>query len=156
MVTKFAFAIKKICEEHLSHHLSVKDDMSLTEDNGVKGLTFTIKRILPLALILFIIISSLIYVLKIDISIYTNLTICILSVISFIIIWNTIHTKMHHKTVNLPLTPYINNEYIPDALYNPFLKNHDLHHQVKGKNKGNFNVVVLGADELFNTRNTIK
>jgi hypothetical protein len=58
---------------------------------------------------------------------------------------------MHGKQVDIPLAPYIKN--FPDELYYPLLKNHDMHHKVKGDDKGNYNIVVLGADAILNTKN---
>jgi hypothetical protein len=57
---------------------------------------------------------------------------------------------MHDKEVDVPFVPKIDT---PESMYKVYLTNHELHHQIKGDDKGNYNVVFLGADEVFNTNN---
>lgn len=81
----------------------------------------------------------------------------IFMVILFGVIWNNIHPASHNVTLKIDLLEGPPSSILPTIDNNGLLyNNHKLHHIIKGKNKGNFNVVFLGADELLNTNNLLK
>jgi len=49
--------------------------------------------------------------------------------------------------------PYDNNLLNLTLIKNILFKNHSYHHLQKGSKKGNYNVIVLGADEWFGLNN---
>merc|ERR1719384_1847312 len=70
--------------------------------------------------------------------------------------WNTMHGMMHGRcayTEGQPLAlPYSVARWLADYPYfNWMIRNHTLHHDIKGDGKGNFNIVWPGADFLFGT-----
>ena len=146
--------LKGKCLEHKNHHMSVKDDMSLRETSHDVELIFGLKTTSMFTVVFFIISGFVVYSLDIKgVNVYTHAIVSVLAVLLVSMIWNSIHTKMHKKEVDVPFVPKIDT---PDSVYQVYLKNHDLHHQIKGEDKGNFNVVVLGADEIFKTNNKEK
>lgn len=74
-------------------------------------------------------------------------------------IWNSIHTYMHGKDVddlcNKCGMSYKTTEYFVKntSYFKWMIANHTKHHIIKGKKKGNFNIVLPGADFIFNTYN---
>jgi hypothetical protein len=142
--------LKLSCVTHKNHHLSVNDDMSLKDMSIDRGLVFIPLDIVELAVLTFAFMVPINYALGIRVSIPVNALFCILAGSAFVIIWNSIHTRMHQKNIDVPFVPKIS---IPDAIYDGWLNNHDLHHQIKGDDKGNYNVIFLGADEIMGTNN---
>jgi len=70
--------------------------------------------------------------------------------------WNTMHAVMHGRcayTEGQPLgLTYGMAERLADLPYfNWIVRNHIQHHDVKGEERGNFNIVWPGADFLFGT-----
>ena len=80
-------------------------------------------------------------------------------VITFIYeyLWNKVHTHMHNYETEFSIIrgPYDENlfnlGFMKDILYD----NHKNHHLQKGQKKGNYNVILLGADEWFGFNNKI-
>lgn len=143
--------LKSVCLEHKDHHLSVKKDMTLREPSRDDELVFNLETTSIFAILFFIISGFAVCSLDIKgISIYTHAAVSVLFMILVSMIWNSVHTKMHDKDVYVPFIPKIDT---PESMYTVYLSNHELHHQIKGDDKGNFNVVLLGADEIMNTNN---
>jgi hypothetical protein len=143
--------IKSVCLEHKNHHLSVKKDMTLREPSRDDDLVFNIETTSIFVILFFIITRFVVYILDIKgIGIYTHATVSVLFMFLVSMIWNSVHTKMHAKDVYVPFIPKIDT---PESMYNVYLTNHELHHKIKGEDKGNFNVVLLGADEIMDTNN---
>jgi hypothetical protein len=141
--------IKGACLEHKNHHLSVKGDMTLRETSHDEELIFDLKTTSIFTVIIFIMSGFVVYSLDIKgVTVYTHAIVSVLGTLLVSMIWNSIHTKMHKNDIDISV--------IPESVYNVYLKNHNLHHQIKGEDKGNFNVVVLGADEIFKTNNKEK
>jgi hypothetical protein len=146
--------IKGACLEHKNHHLSVKGDMTLRETSHDEELIFGLKTTSVFTVIIFIMSGFVVYSLDIKgVTVYTHAIVSVIATLLVSMIWNSIHTKMHKKEVDVPFIPKIDT---PESVYQVYLKNHDLHHRIKGEDKGNFNVVVLGADEIFKTNNKEK
>lgn len=72
--------------------------------------------------------------------------------------WNSIHPYIHSND-GTDYTPFAFNYNLTDKCVknNPLcswiVQNHVKHHQFKGKDKGNYNITVPGADFIFNTYN---
>ena len=143
--------LKTVCSSHHNHHLTVKEDMSLKNNNHDSELVFSWGESSSFILFIFPIMFALTCLLNIKVGAFTNLACVSFSAFIHMIIWNSEHTRMHDKKVDVPFVPYINN--VPDGMYYPLLRNHELHHKIKGDEKGNFNIVILGADEFLGTRN---
>lgn len=72
--------------------------------------------------------------------------------------WNTLHTDLHFPLGGASTDPILNTMTLtdgPSILPIPlpwfFYTNHIAHHVVKGIQKGNFNIIFLGADYIFGT-----
>lgn len=143
--------LQKSCHLHKDHHLSVKTDMSLKEVKDDHELIFDWLTTFGAGIIGYPFILLITYVLRIRVSWCVQFVAILLMTVIFSLVWNSIHATMHGAQVHVPLTegpPNMDVKLDKDALY---AKNHIMHHQIKGEEKGNYNVVFLGADELFMT-----
>ena len=141
----------RLNKSHIKHHLGVDNKMNITDENNDESLFMNWEIFIYLTIYLFFIGLISKYISNYDISI---LSILILSfIVSFIweYIWNKIHKKMHNLEYNYSIKygpydqGYFNLNYIANILY----ENHKKHHTKK--KKGNYNIILLGADEWFNT-----
>ena len=131
---------------HINHHKKVDTNGEVLEDED--GMYFD-KNNVPLlfisAFIFYFVISLL---LKFNHSKNEYKCIFIIFVIISVIyykLWNFLHPHFHkYKSLD---DFEISNNYI----YNKLKKYHLLHHFNKGNNKCNFNIILPGADTLFNT-----
>ena len=148
--------IEETCTHHIEHHIDVKPDMNLfkvpRKDSLFMG--WKISKYIFLFVLLSLIISK--YISGINTS-YTKIIILgIIFTIFWSYLWNKIHPLMHNYKGEYSIKegPY---ENILDFnfLNNIFYKNHSNHHLQKGNTKGNYNIIVIGADEWFGT-NVIK
>jgi hypothetical protein len=150
--------INKTYENHITHHINVNSntDFSLKNNNS-KGICFGIDLSIILFIILFIVSYILFHKL---VSIYIILITCLLYIIYNKTMWNLVHSYIHHVDVkdvcsdtilNIP-KKYINenNMYI-----NWIIKNHQAHHYYKDKEKGNYNILIPGADYILGTHKNI-
>jgi hypothetical protein len=145
------------CKKHISHHIEVEPDMSLNNVEFEEGLfmNWVVYKYIVLFSIICIILAKLI-------SNY-NISYLFIIVISLILafiwqyIWNKVHIAMHEYDINYNITkgPHDNGllklDLVKDYLYN----NHEMHHIQKGEKKGNYNVIILGADEWFGLNNKV-
>jgi hypothetical protein len=133
---------------HIKHHLDVKYNMELNKNyvNNLDGLYFIWSSVVLLSIFAYLIYYVIIKVLfKYDIENKYILLLAISVLLLYRLIWNYIHPKMHQ----------LSKEKIEDMNFiEKFLfKNHAYHHLQKGDKKGNYNIVVVGADHLFNDYN---
>lgn len=128
--------LKEQCVSHLSHHKSVKPDMETTEKD--KGIVFQWESTVYLIGLLLPVLLLVTWGAGIRINLFAQVAYAAAITIVFTLLWNHIHSKIHK----------IDGQSMAD---NAFLRNHSAHHRVKGKDKGNFNIIFLGADELFNS-----
>jgi sterol desaturase/sphingolipid hydroxylase (fatty acid hydroxylase superfamily) len=125
--------------------------MGLTDEFHKDQLIFGLPTTLLIASLFFVFSGTFVHAVGIKgVPIYASAAVSLVLSFGFSTVWNSVHTRMHGKQVDVPFIPKVN---VPDTMYDVYLKNHELHHQIKGDEKGNFNVVFLGADELFQTNN---
>ena len=146
-------------KEHLIHHKSTNNEtMQIIESSELdhrQNLCFDydtlIITIVLFALYLFILRK---FTKKKEYIIYSFLLFVFLSLF-IVTIWNSIHCYMHNEDSSKKCKIYLSNdsiEKIKDTIYVKWIIwNHTLHHIRKGERKGNFNIVLPGADHLFGT-----
>lgn len=151
--------ISKIHSSHTNHH---KETHLTQQNNSNEGeLVFCIfdpPIILVCVLIIIILLNirSLIPQLKDTISVKALVIIILLTLLAYILSWNSIHTRYHNRKVKLTdqikysLIPFFN----PDtnsSIYKYLFRYHTLHHLNKGESKGNYNIILPLFDFVFNT-----
>jgi hypothetical protein len=126
-----------LCNDHYSHHDNVKSDLELDNDIIQPGLYMNHNAFTYISICTLISLYLAKVISNYNISIINIIVIsCVLSY-SWILIWNHIHPQMHSYRTEYKL------------IDNILLNNHKKHHLQKS-NKGNYNVIVLGADIWFN------
>ena len=132
---------------HIRHHKNISHDQTLIKKNYHDedlyfSITYTVMTTLLLFPIYYIIINK---VFKYKKSLTFILMLSLFIAIIYTLSWNYLHPLFHmmHK---VPYDKWTNLEKI-------YFHNHAYHHLVKGNNKGNYCIVFLGADHLFNTFN---
>lgn len=144
------------CEKHIQHHLEVEPDMRLNyiEHKESLFMGWNIYLTLFFAFLLCGLLSKLTS--NYDISYKYLIIIC--GAITFIweYLWNKIHITMHKTEIDYSIKegPYDEKLFNLDKIKDILLQNHENHHLQKGDKKGNYNVIVLGADEWFGYYNT--
>ena len=143
------------CDYHIEHHIEVNPDMTLNENKRKDSLFMGWNTYI---FIFFITLLSVFISKNISMYIISYKNIFIISIIlSFIwsYIWNKVHIKMHKMNLDYSIKegPYDENLLDLDIIKNLLLVNHMNHHLQKGDKKGNYNVIVLGADEWFGYNN---
>lgn len=145
----------KLNKSHIKHHLGVDKDMNIKNKNNDESLFMNWEIFLYLTIYLFFIGLISKYISNYDISILSILLISF--IVSFIweYIWNKIHKKMHNFDYNYSIKygPYDQGYFNLDFIANIFYENHKKHHTKYNIKKGNYNIILLGADEWFNTHN---
>jgi hypothetical protein len=148
---KLAQKFKKNCIDHKNHHTSVNTDMTLkNEPKDPREIYFSWFTILygPLLILPFTYILN--KSLDLNLSFKFQIGTVFLFGLIFGLIWNGLHARMHKKNPNTDMAIGPPGLHIQsNLLYN----NHEIHHAIKGEDKGNYNVIYLGADELFGTNN---
>jgi len=145
---------------HIVHHIEVENNMEINRDLDIHdGLIMSLNDLINQALIIFI---GFFFIFKKYNLFQNNLMLKSLG-ISFIVssiyccIWNTIHPLFHNLDLKIKFKEGMSSFKVFKNKTNPIIlwlyKNHTLHHLIKGKNKGNFNIVLPGADFIFNTYN---
>ena len=67
--------------------------------------------------------------------------------------WNKIHPKFHDYEVqklSIKYGPHDNGLFDTSFFQKLLYRNHEAHHIQKGEKKGNYNIILLGADEWMN------
>jgi hypothetical protein len=142
------------CEHHIDHHISVKSDMTLSHVNHKQSLFMGWNVFIHIFILTSITLILSKYVSNYDISYKYIFIISLVLTYIWSYLWNKIHIKMHDYDTEYSIRegPYdstLETGFIKDLLLN----NHTKHHLQKGVKKGNFNVIILGADEWFGYNN---
>lgn len=140
------------CTLHMQHHKEVKPDMNLTMVSNQKSLFMAWNITIMYIIALIIILILLRFITRIKLS---NISIIIIACIISILwcyLWNKIHPTMHNYNGEYSIKKgvyenVLNLNILNDLLY----RNHEYHHMQKGINKGNYNIIFIGADEWFGT-----
>lgn len=145
--------LDQINKSHIEHHIEVLPNMKLTKVKNERSLFmgwYVTAMGLPLLCIVAYIATK---ITNYNISKKNIFIICLISLLLWQYVWNKIHPLMHRymNEYSIKKGPYDNGyfnlNYINYLLYD----NHKKHHLQKGSKKGNYNVIILGADEWFNS-----
>jgi uncharacterized membrane protein SirB2 len=138
------------CDEHIQHHVDVEPDMSIN-DTKKEHLFMGWGNYIYILIASFACLIGAKHISNIKISLISLFLISIIIAFLWEYLWNKIHIKMHNFEMEYSIEdgPYDNGLFNLDFIKNILLKNHTKHHLQKGKTKGNYNVIFLGADEWF-------
>jgi hypothetical protein len=139
---------------HINHHITVEPDMTLrTKDSSGLFMQWSEYGFMSLGIFIITILSKTIS--NYRISLFNCGIIALINAYLWSYLWNKIHNKMHYHNSDFTIKdgPYDNNLVNMDFIKNMLLDNHTKHHMLKGDNQCNYNVILLGADEWFNTHN---
>ena len=143
------------CEKHMQHHLEVEPDMTLSNNKYKESLFMGWNIFMYLFFV-----CLLCGILSKNISKYMfsyKYLFIFCGIITFIweYLWNKVHVKMHNYDINYSIIegPYDEKLFNLDIFKDILLPNHRNHHLQKGDKKGNYNVIILGADEWFGYNN---
>jgi hypothetical protein len=144
--------INDICDHHIEHHLEVNPNMTLSEVKHKTSLFMGWRVCVQVSIIVFIgmVITKFISGVKYSYGLLAISSIIISMTWSYL--WNKVHPLMHNFMGSYKINegPYENK--IDFSIINKlFYRNHQFHHLQKGVKKGNYNVIVFGADEWLGT-----
>ena len=139
------------CDRHIEHHLDVEKDMHIDEPSSEQGWAVS-AYLAPITMAIMAISRK---VSNFDIS---NRMILVLSLVLCFIwqyIWNKVHVEMHNleNKYSIKKGPYDQGLFDLNPVTRVLFTNHANHHLQKGEKKGNYNVIVMGADEWFGANN---
>lgn len=144
--------MKRACSVHKDHHVSVGPDMKLKEVKNEKELYFNWEITMVTFGLFFPIAVGLAYMLDLGVPGWVGaLGVGACFALVFAFVWNSVHPTMHDYKLDIGLLTGVPNvawKLDESGLYH---RNHEIHHQVKGEKKGNFNVVFLGVDDVMGT-----
>ena len=138
--------LRETCESHHDHHLSVKPDNTLSHVHHAGELVFDWSVTLKVLCVVAPVMVAWDAALGLGVGARAAFVATAVAMLGFSAVWNSVHPDMHGYEGPFPRMP----PRVPGLRARGVLaRNHELHHQVKGPRKGNYNVVFLGADELF-------
>jgi ABC-type multidrug transport system fused ATPase/permease subunit len=144
--------IEETCDHHIEHHKEVKPNMTLSKVTYKTSLFMGWNVFLYIGIFSFISMLISMFVSKIKITYITLVIISIVSTIIWSYLWNKVHPLMHEYNGSYTLKEGPYESALDFNLVNKlFYRNHQFHHLQKGVKKGNYNVIVFGADEWFGT-----
>jgi len=147
------YNMQRSCQLHHDHHKSVNADMSLkdVEHRDSHELTFDWATMIMIIILVAPALFALVWALQLKIGWKVQLVTIFISALVFCLAWNSIHPTMHGAKVRVSIQEGAPNLGWDLHKTNIYYQNHDVHHQIKGDEKGNYNVIFLGADELLMT-----
>jgi len=139
--------LKTTCERHMFHHTVTNEDMKLQKIESKYEVILSWQTVIMFGTVCFVVTSLVCPQIPMWVHASVTATLSILWGYS----WNTLHTDLHFEKMDVGIMdgPGI----LPIAYPRIFYTNHILHHNVKGKSKGNFNIIFIGADHLLGTYN---
>jgi len=146
------------CKYHIEHHKDVNKDLSIDEVSHEEGMFMGWEVTLYLFFFVSIIMIISKYLSNMKISNKTLIIISIIISILWCYLWNKVHIAMHQLENNYSIYKGAFDENFLDLnfIMNILLSNHGKHHSQKGEKKGNYNIILLGADEwLYNNNKVI-
>jgi hypothetical protein len=142
--------LREICDSHHQHHLSVLPDNTLSHVERPDELVFDWGTTLKVLALVAPVMVAWDRGLRLGVGARAAVAATVVAALGFSAVWNTVHPDMHAYAGPFPRMP----PRLPGlrtARAGLLFRNHEAHHQIKGPRKGNYNVVFLGADELFGT-----
>jgi len=144
-----------IGRDHLAHHRDVQNDMSVKRHEG-ENLYFTWRETLAIFAALFAGGKAMTRLVGAPSDTRRVGAIAAALSIAYTLAWNTLHPLFHAAEGDPMPGPGLHG--IKSMRFDSFLtrwlfRNHTLHHLIKGDRKGNYNIVVPGADHLLGTYN---
>ena len=145
---------------HLKHHIEVQNNMNLNRNNeNHDGLIFQWSTIFGTFIFGLVFLYFMLPYLNFKNNILRNsLIISFITNILYGILWNTLHPVFHDIDLDIPIKEgfpifnFLKRKHNPIVIW--LYKNHTLHHVIKGKNKGNYNIILPGADFILGTYNS--
>ena len=134
-------------DRHIDHHKDVKSDMSVTSDDGM-SFRF-VDSCIPLVACLSICIKIATRASGIDMKNKHILPMCIMIIFIYKTLWDYLHFKIHKREPYNKIYEYI----LPKTYIDWVCKNHTMHHKIKGKQKGNYNIILPLFDHIMGTYN---
>ena len=132
-------------DSHVMHHLDVMGDMTLKDDHNEEGLYFSIQGALLMSMCNFIVFYTIRLLLDVDLRVCTILLISGFIACMYGLLWNNIHCVFHKMYGDIDsYNFYVRWSY----------KNHAYHHLQKGDDKGNYNIILPGADQILGAYRT--
>ena len=131
-------------DNHIVHHMQVNSDMTLKEGEEHVGLYFGVFETLAVSVLFMVVQRIIMYIINFDCKITYSFGISLAVGLFYKFLWDFLHYSFHDLTDDLEI-----NKLIPYFYW--WVKNHAYHHLVKGEAKGNYNIIVPGADFLFGT-----
>lgn len=139
--------LKTTCERHQFHHGVTKDDMTLEKIESPFEIILSWNTV---GMVFATLLSFSYLTVNTLIPFTFQLAVSATTALVWGYAWNTLHADLHdHNNLKYKLTdgPGLLKVKFPIFLY----ENHVLHHRIKGKDKGNFNIVFLGGDHILGT-----
>ena len=149
---------------HLAHHHEVNSDMSLDIEDKKdqhQGLFFKYKATALFTVVLYVLLTLQFRTLKLDVNPKVTAAIGLISTITYSFLWNNFHALLHGADdIIIPGTEGVSNKYqstivnwVPKVWFEWMMYNHAQHHAVKGRSKGNYNIILPGFDYVVGTYN---
>jgi hypothetical protein len=147
------------CKSHMQHHVNVNPDMSVNDkhDDPTNDAKFRMgwNIFIPIAVAAFGILQLSKYITNYKLSLPATVGLAGVATFAWEYLWNKSHVEMHDFEYNYSIAsgPY-DEGIVPLGIVTKLLyNNHEIHHLQKGDDKGNYNVVMLGADEWMLSNN---
>lgn len=141
----FKHIYNEYCDMHVYHHINTDDDMNVENIKDEREIIFSKMAMFLMIKVAFVVVVIQYFTCRFKIHFCVQMVVIFIYMILYAISWNFVHQGIHRVEMGkFPRGMKINKS---SFLY----RNHAQHHIVKGKRKGNYNVILLGADALFDS-----
>lgn len=148
----FNGTIEDICDCHIQHHKEVLPNMDMTGVKDKTSLFMGWNVCVYVSVLCFAALTIAKAISQIKISYKTIFLYTVALSILWSYLWNKVHPLMHRYEDGYSLKKGPYESVLDFTIINKlFYRNHAYHHIQKGTKKGNYNVVVFGADEWLGT-----
>jgi len=133
--------------KHIAHHKDVNPDMTLMNAEEPTSVHFGWGQTIMVFFVMIVINTAIINKLfEFEMPMRLICMISFMGACMYNLSWNYYHIRYHMLH---------NKHYNEWSAYEKYaFRNHMIHHAQKGKRKGNYAIILLGADSLFGTNNT--
>ena len=136
----------KTARDHLIHHEKVDYNMSL-KDHDERGLSFSWCTLIKISFVMVFVLKLTFSLFGVKIRFLYVIGIQVALALFYKVAWDVLHRRFHQVNTDLSLSK------TSPILFRILFENHANHHLQKGDRKGNFNIILLGADHLLGTYN---